>query len=154
VSSKRIPLGIKKIYTIREGSPTATVRYLLTGRGQEEYRFYLGVEANLTLLAGDDPQRYLLLGDGTRRAMGSPGEIPPTDGFSIVDEFSGFTVSFHLSRAAQIAGYGVQTASNSEGGLERTYQGTCIVCFFPVVLRADEEYGVEMTMTIAPFGGR
>lgn len=154
VDSKRVPLAIKKIYTMKEGSPSATVRYILAGRGRQECSFFFGIENNFTLLAGDDIQRYLLAGDDAKRPMNSQGEIQSTDDFSIVDEFSGFKVAFYLSRVARLAHYGVQTASNSEGGLERTYQGTCIVLLFPVVLRGGVEYEVELSMTASPFGKR
>ncbi len=154
IGSKRISLGIKKIYTMKEGSPSAAVRYVLVGREDKECSFFFGVENNFTLLAGDDPLRYLLAGDDSRRAMNSQGETQSADHFSIVDEFSGFKVEFHLSRAARLAYYGVQTASNSEGGLERTYQGTCIVSLFPVTLREGVEYEVELSMTVSSFGKR
>lgn len=151
VDSKTVPLGIKKIYTIRDGSPCLTVHYILTNRGQDECFFFFGVEGNYTLLAGDDPGRYLFT-DGKRHAMNSRGEIEGVEDFSIVDEFSGFRVASHHSRPARLTHYGVQTASNSEGGLERTYQGTCIVSLFPVALSAGGEYRIEIGMIVSPVG--
>jgi len=153
VDSKRIPLIIKKRYTIRNGSPSVTVQYRVANRGEHSCSFFFGVEGNYTLLAGDDPGRYLLAGDG-RWAMNSRGQVEGIDAYSIVDDAYGFRVSFGHSRQAQLIHYGVQTASNSEGGLERTYQGTCIVPLFPVTLSAGGEYEVEITMTISPAGGK
>lgn len=150
--SKRVPLAIKKIYTIRDGSPRVTVQYTLVNRGQDDCSFFLGVEGNYTLLAGDDPGRYLQLAGDQRRAMNSRGEFEEVEDFSIVDESYGFRVSFHHSRPAQVTHYGVQTASNSEGGLERTYQGTCLVSLFPVTLSAGGEYKVEIGMIVSPVG--
>jgi 4-alpha-glucanotransferase len=153
VDSKRVCLGIKKRYTIRNGSPSITVNYTLFNRGQDECSFFFGVESNYTLLAGDDPARYLLIGD-TRRPMNARGEDHGIDAFEISDEFSGFRVSFSLSRTARLSHFGVETASHSEGGLERTYQGTCIVCQFPVAVAGGGEYKVETTMTVTPVGGK
>jgi 4-alpha-glucanotransferase len=152
VDSKRIPLGIKKIYTIGDGSPSVTVRYTLANRGQDQCSFFFGVEGNYTLLAGDDPGRYLLFSGGERRAMNLSGEADAVEAFSIVDEFSGFRVLFRQSRTSRLIHYGVQTASNSEGGLERTYQGTCIVSLFPVALPPGGEYEVQIGMIASPVG--
>jgi alpha-amylase len=151
--SKTIPLGIKKRYTIKNGSPSITVRYTVANRGTDECSFTFGVEGNYTLLAGDDPGRYLTIGD-ERRAMNSRGGTDPIEVFSIVDEFSGFRISFRHSKKARLIHYGVETASNSEGGLERTYQGTSIVSLFPVTLAPGGEYDVEIGMTAVPVGGK
>jgi alpha-amylase len=150
VDSKRVCLGIKKRYTIQNGSPSVTVGYTLFNRGLETCSFSFGIESNYTLLAGDDPARYLLLPGDTRYPMNARGEEEGIDAFSIVDEFSGFRVSFRHSRPARLSRFGVETASNSEGGLERTYQGTCIVSQFPVVLSGGGEYHIETTMTVLP----
>ena len=84
--------------------------------------------------------------------MNARGQEEGIDAFSIVDEFSGFRVSFRHSRPARLSRFGVETASNSEGGLERTYQGTCIVSQFPVVLSGGGEYHIETAMTVLPVG--
>ncbi len=148
---KGVPLAVKKIYTIRDASPSITVRYTLSNTGPEDCSFFFGVEGNYTLLAGDDPGRYLLA-DDRRAAMNARGQIEGIEEFSIVDEAYGFRVSFRHCRPARLVHYGVQTASNSEGGLERTYQGTSIVSLFPVALAAGAHCDVEIIMTASPMG--
>ncbi len=110
--------------------------YELLNGSDEEVSFFFGTEVNFTLLGGSDPQRYIAFPGDRRAQMNEHGEAGAVTSFSLVNEYDHFRVDFSLSTPARLVYFGVETASNSEGGLERTYQGTCLIPLFPVTLPA------------------
>ncbi|MBI2495831.1 MAG: DUF1926 domain-containing protein [Candidatus Omnitrophica bacterium] len=66
------------------------------------------------------------------RYPGQAGELPHATEF-IVEE-PGVRVRLHLSidPPARLLHFPIETVSESEGGLERTYQGLCVVCLWTV----------------------
>jgi alpha-amylase len=88
-------------------------------------------EVALTLLAGDAPDRYYRapgheLPSDARRLI-SRGELPQGVPLELVDEWDKFHVRVVASPAAPLWRYPVETASQSEGGFERTYQASIVL---------------------------
>ena len=49
-----------------------------------------------------------------------------------------------LSQPARLWLFPVEALSNSEQGVERVYQGTCLAVFYPVELRPGQGWGVTL----------
>ncbi|MFI5290710.1 MAG: alpha-amylase/4-alpha-glucanotransferase domain-containing protein, partial [Polyangia bacterium] len=99
--------------------------YLVTAPG-EPFRVTFGCEVNLTLLAGDAPDRYYRIGgrELADRRLASRGE---TEGaLELVNEWDRFLVRLSSAPATSTWRYPLETASQSEGGFERTYQGSVL----------------------------
>ena len=58
--------------------------------------------------------------------LNKPVQAQDVAGLALVNERDGFTVRFTPSRAANIWCFPVETVSQSESGLERTYQGSSL----------------------------
>src|SRR5207247_5163974 len=91
--------------------------------GKASCRLRFGVELNLTLLAGDDPQRYYGWAGSGRSRMRERGCVAAIDKFSLVDAWHGFRVTLCLDRAGDVWYIPIETVSRSEEGFERIYQG-------------------------------
>ena len=89
-------------------------------------------ELTLTLLAGDATDRYFRVADAFTAALGdrrlaSSGELPPGADLRLVNEWDSFEVRVVPSPPTTLWRYPLETASQSEAGFERTYQGSVLV---------------------------
>jgi alpha-amylase len=62
--------------------------------------------------------------------MTQPGQQEEASRFTIVERDSGIEVALELEPAATLMHFPIETVSESEQGLERTYQGLCLVCLW------------------------
>ncbi|MBN1823602.1 MAG: DUF1926 domain-containing protein [Endomicrobiales bacterium] len=62
------------------------------------------------------------------------------------DEVNGLHLEVELGRASDFWVFPIETVSISEGGFERTYQGTVVLVVKKMVLKAAEEYVSEITV--------
>ncbi|MBI5816711.1 MAG: DUF1926 domain-containing protein [Nitrospinae bacterium] len=128
VSGARHPLTIRKVFSMNKKDAVLKADYTITNNGIVEVEALLGVEINLTLLAGDAADRYWT-GDGVKgkprlKEAGSNTQVKTA---GMRDEWAGFTVSVTSPEPFDAWRFPVETVSQSEGGFERTYQGSCIV---------------------------
>ena len=125
------PVTITKTYMIETKEPGISVAYALEAEGGQQTLFF-APEINLTLLGGDDPRRYLLCPVGEKTRLSQRVTARAVDGFSLVNEYDGFTVDVKTSQPVTLLAYGVETASRNEEGLERTYQGSALLPIFTI----------------------
>ncbi len=64
------------------------------------------------------------------RYLTVPQEHAQTARFSLEDPHAGVVLSLSMDRPARLLHFPIETVSESENGLERTYQGLCIVCLW------------------------
>lgn len=86
------------------------------------------------------PDAVWMDGEGGRRALHEPGELPSTAQVRIVEAHSGLTLALLPSARARVWGLPLYTISNSEGGYEKNYQGAMVVLHWPVTLRPGEAW--------------
>jgi 4-alpha-glucanotransferase len=99
--------------------------YRISGQGT----FTFGSEVNLTLLAGDAQDRYYRV-QGRElpdRRLASRGEVEAGHAIELVNEWDKFSVRVSATPATSTWRYPLETASQSEGGFERTYQASVIL---------------------------
>jgi alpha-amylase len=109
----------------------------------------------LTLLAGDAPDRYFRipgreLGRDERK-LASVGESPGTAPIELVNEWDKFLARVAAPTATALWRFPVETASQSEGGFERTYQASVIVPVWREVTLADgKPFEAKLTIEMVP----
>ena len=130
------PVVVEKRFAF--GSEGFSVSYRLQNEGRESLSFVFAPELNLNLLAGHAPDRYYLLPDGTRLPMDHRGEIDGLKKLQLVEEWGGFALTLQTGSPFQLWCYPIETVSNSEGGFERNFQGSCLLLRTPVALSAGE----------------
>ncbi len=147
-SVKGLSLAVKKVYTLWASQAELAVNYSFQNAqrpGQARgpaptinapRDYYWGVELNLTLLAGTDPKRYYrfpgrVVEDTLLNSTGILEDVAETH---LVDEWQGIEIRLEFKPAVRLWRFPIETISQSEEGLESTYQGSCLVALWPLAL--------------------
>ena len=131
-----IRLAVAKTYTFDPKEAVLEVTYSLHNKGQKSLECVWAVEHNFTLLAGDAPDRTYTSADSPikDRRLASEGVLQKIRTLGMKDEFFGFELQMLYSPAVELWRFPVATVSQSEGGFERVYQGSCIAACWQVRL--------------------
>ena len=105
---------IRKLVRVGTRRPTLECQYALDGLPVP----VVGLEFNLSLR---DP-RYLK----------TPGELRHATRFHVEESGLGVSLQVAIDPPATLFHFPIETISESEQGLERTYQGLCILCLWPL----------------------
>ncbi len=136
----KVPIDIYKRFLFHRDKAGMKVEYEIVNRSAAESSLWFGVEISLTLLAGNDPQRYFMfpgLKVGDRRMI-SHGVLPALESVHLRDESMGFQVSMDVVPAGQVWRFPLETISQSESGPEKTYQGTVLLFHWQFSLKPGE----------------
>jgi 4-alpha-glucanotransferase len=104
------------------------------------------VEWNLTLLAGDSPDRnYFVKGrDLLHPRLNSVGEETGVTEMGMRDGWLELEINFKAAHPAKFWRYPVETISQSEGGFEKVYQGSCLLLGWEVSLKPGEIFKTKV----------
>ena len=127
-----------------------SIKYSLKNLDSGDKLVWFGIEFNLTLLAGDAPDRYYSFPDKgiLKEKMNVKSELQKVSQVLLIDEYTGFRVKMEWPEAGILWRWPVETVSHSEGGAERTYQGSCIMPSWKLNFRPGEEKKLTLTITI------
>ncbi len=142
------PVYLRKTYEISGEKPEITCELSVTNRGREKVDFFLGVEWNITLLAADALDRYILV-NNEKYMMNQTGSNARVKKWSVTDEYFKLRAEFKTSVPAELLRYPIETVSQSEDGFESNYQGTCFIALFPASISAGETMVAEVAMTLS-----
>jgi alpha-amylase len=107
-------------------------------------------ELSLTLLAGDDAgRRYEADGlpGGTR--LNTRGALATSKIDLIDDAWQQLRLSLEAPGAAQLWRFPLETASQSEDGFERTYQGSVLAPIWPLTLAPNTTRELTFHLTVS-----
>jgi len=147
---RKIPLDVSKRFTFYRDQTRMEVGYEISNRGTAETLLWFGVELNLTLLAGNDPQRHFLF-PGLKvedRRLCSIGAIPELEQVRLRDETAGFELSVDLVPRGQLWRFPLETVSQGENGFQKMYQGTVLLFHWPFSLKAGEKMPLGITLSL------
>lgn len=150
LGSNRQPVELIKNLAFPENEASIHVRYELINQGDQTLQGLFGVEFNVSLLAGDAPDRYFVddTGEFSNKPLVTEGEALHRKYWGMRDEWSGIEISWSLDQAARTLFYPVETVSQSEDGFEKTYQGTCLWFLWDVALQPGEKTGWEVVWKV------
>lgn len=136
------PLQLVKDLRFSGGDFSLEAAYELQNQGDRELKFLFLAEWNLTLLAGDAPDRnYFVKGRTLAQSrLFSVGEEKGVEEMGMRDGWLNLEVGFQTEKPATFWRYPVETISQSEGGFERVYQGSCLILGWEVALRPGESF--------------
>lgn len=105
------------------------INYEINNNSNNQIDIWFGVEFNLTLLAGNAKDRYYVISgkDVANQLLNIKKELKSTKGIEVVDEYLGFKCVLNWTESDFLWRFPIETVSHSESGLERTYQGSCIM---------------------------
>ncbi len=135
------PVRLTKHLVIADQAARLTVDYRLEHLGELPLAGHLAVEFNVTLLAGEAPDRYFISPEGhlENPRVGGEGEAGPLQAWAMRDDWAGFEVRWGFSTPARLTWYPIETISQSEEGLEKNYQGTCLWFLWDLALKPATE---------------
>lgn len=132
------PFRVEKELEISEGEPRFTVLYRLTNAAPDTAAGLFASEWSLHLLGGGgDPQGYWEAGTRHGR-LDSTSQVHDVEHLTLGNRRLGIRLSLRTSPRVILWQYPLEAVSNSEGGLERTFQGTCTMVLVPFELRSGE----------------
>jgi len=134
-----LPVSITKTVSLLAGQSMVSLEYEITNLSEDKLEALLGVEFNFTLLASTSPDRQLLI-KGQKYLMNSSGMEEKIYEIKLVDEWKGLGVSLESEKEIKLFWYPIETVSQSEGGFERTYQGTSLLFGFKLDLKPKSKW--------------
>jgi len=119
-----------------DGSLGIGYRFINTGNAQVD-NLFTG-EWNINLLGGGHNEAAYYRVNG--RDMGDPhldssGEITDVERLILGNSYLGFELELEVERPLTIWRYPVESISNSEAGLEKVYQCSCLVMLLPISIK-------------------
>ena len=132
-----LPLGEEKL----------VIRYIIENKSRARLQTFFACEWNVNLLGGGgNPQAYYrIAGQQLENShFDSTGEVTNVDEFSIGNTWLRQEIDFTLSEPATLWRFSIDTITGSEGGFERTHQGSCFVLLWPLLLEAGQSWSVEI----------
>ncbi|HVM32650.1 MAG TPA: alpha-amylase/4-alpha-glucanotransferase domain-containing protein [bacterium] len=150
-----LPLRLTKKLSFTPGHFHLTADYRLENLGHRAVKFLFLSEWNLTLLAGDAPDRaYFVKGrDLSNRALNSMGLEEGVEEAGMTDGWLKLKVDFKSEPPAKFFRYPVETISQSEGGFERVYQGSCLLFGQEVSLAPRQVFETTLTTQLREAAG-
>lgn len=134
----RAPVTVQKRLTLGHEAAELTVHYSLTNHGDQPLRARFGVENNWGLEGGQDPLTFFtgLDPDGARCYPGQAGVAGDITQYSLISEIItvGARIDMHVSQAADVWWFPIETVTNSEAGYEANYQGTAVLTSWQIDL--------------------
>jgi alpha-amylase len=145
---------VEKTLSVRASRLLCRWRISLDPDGKKsprELRALFAPELSVTLLAGDDEARRYELptGDltGPSARMNSTGELEHLSLFWLKDDWSGFAIRVETTGAPKLWRFPLETVSQSEAGLERTYQGSVLCPVWKVHLKAGDVFETWLSLS-------
>ena len=149
LNGAKLPVAIIKAFSINSKDATITAQYEIVNLGNKPVNCKMGVEFNLTLLAGDADDRYWVIpGSGEKPRLKEMGKDVTIGAVGMRDEWAGFEVSLTSPEPFDTWRFPVETVSQSEAGFERTYQGSCIVILRKLELAPGDKDQFSITLSV------
>ena len=147
VNGQFLPLDVQKTVRLTPGGPDLTVDFIITNQSDTIVDLIFGSEWNLNLLAGGhNPDAYVEV-PGVQLAdafADSTGEYQDVREVRVGNRWLDLSVSFAFSHPCTLWRFPVDTVSNSEGGVETVYQGTCLLPHWQLHLGPGEAWNLRL----------
>ncbi|MBI4639385.1 MAG: DUF1926 domain-containing protein [Candidatus Tectomicrobia bacterium] len=150
ISIKGTPqtIEVEKTFSFSKEIASIEADYRLSNLAEIPLTVTFGVELNVTLLAGDAEDRYYLLDNASqeRLRLNSTGASDQTQMLKMVDEWSRTRLTLQLDPEAKLWRFPLETVSQSEGGFERTYQGSVLLPHWHITLEKGETVRLKLLL--------
>jgi len=142
-----VPFRVEKELMLAAGKDELAITYRLTNLGNIAARGTFGSEWNINLLGGGHSDQAYYEVPGIQlddEHLDSTGELPDIWELALGNRHLGIEVQLKLTQRAKLWRFPVEAICNSEGGLERVYQGSCILVILPFTLLPGESLHVRL----------
>ncbi|MBI4667543.1 MAG: DUF1926 domain-containing protein [Nitrospinae bacterium] len=149
VKGEHVPVTVVKKLSFNSKDAAIDVEYVVKNKGGAALDIIFGVELNLTLLAGDADDRYWVA-EGLK-SKPRLKDIMSHTGATMAgmrDDWAGFTVYAESKNPFDVWCFPVETVSQSEGGFERTYQGSCLFIHHRMAIKPGGRSGFSFSLKV------
>jgi hypothetical protein len=135
-------LVVRKNYEVGgdRARPWLTLAVSLENRADRRVDGRVGIEWNLMFLGGGGNPAAFTEVAGERLAHDSTGAASGVEEVAAGNTDVGCLLTTTVAPAADAWWFPIDTISNSEGGFERVYQGSCLTFSWPVTLAPGERF--------------
>ncbi len=143
------PIRVIKTILTYAGQSIININYEILNNSNKNLALWFGVEFNFGFLGGYSGDRYYVV-EGQKleeKNLASTG-IVTGKAIKIVDEWQGIVVLLDISEAQEIWRFPIETVSQSEGGFERTYQGSVLFPNIKFNIRPEEIKKFKIVISI------
>ncbi|MDD5038571.1 MAG: DUF1926 domain-containing protein [Dehalococcoidales bacterium] len=129
-----VPFEVKKEIFVESGKDELRINYQLTNRGDTVASGIFGSEWNINLLGGGHNEQAYYEVPGTvldDYHLDSTGAVKGIGELSLGNRYLGIRLDLAIEPHIALWRFPVETVSNSEAGLERLYQGSCLLLSVP-----------------------
>lgn len=147
---QQLPVSVEKSFSVNDSLMEIESAYSVRNRSKQDFDLWFGVEFSFTLLAGEDLLRYyhFPVNNGKKLFMNSKGDFLSIPAFEMKDEWDGFGLKFTMSPEAGVWMFPLETVSQSEEGLERTYQGSTLLIHWKAPFGHGDEQKRSIKLTL------
>jgi len=149
-SGQRTALQLCKQLSLAQGSGLIQAAYRLENLAKQPLEFVFGVSFNLTVLGPADPQVGLLCEKDGAMSLAQGSILPACREFTVFNRRENVNLTFGFSpRPCCVVQYPVETISQSESGIDHSYQATCLLPLWPVKLNASGLKRFKLSLTLS-----
>jgi len=145
-SSGSNELEIKKSFTLTKDRASLEITYDFTA-GADPVKTLWGTEQNFTLLTKDADDRLLNV-NGAEYKLNKTLSLNPVRGYKLIDGWQKMEFSVSVDKEMELWTFPVETVNQSEGGYERTYQGTSFTLLKALEIKAKTTVSVNIILEV------
>ena len=145
-------ITIKKRYEIEKENSILKVNYLIENKGQTSLLSIFAVETFFSMLSGYDENAvryYIPEVELKDKYMASYGEIKDIGEVIIKNYLEGFNITSKFTPEATVWRFPIETVSQSEAGMERTYQSSAVVPNWKLKLEPNQNFSAQISLKIS-----
>ncbi|MBI2853315.1 MAG: DUF1926 domain-containing protein [Chloroflexi bacterium] len=148
-----VPFEVSRTVVLETGQRVLNIVYRIRNLGNKVVSAVFGVEWNINLLGGghNDQAYYEVPGlslDDWR--LDSTGELPKLAHIIMGNRYLGIRLHLEVRPEAEVWRFPVETATNSEAGVEGLYQASCVLVRIPFTLAPQQETSTGMIWSQEP----
>ena len=147
-TQKTHSIRIVKQFHFRQDRPAFEVVYELSNRYRETMASRFAVEMNLNLDSARGRAQYLWINHHERVDLHKTGVHQSVMEVMLVDEDRPFQFVLYVRPAANVWHYPIETVRETAGGCESSFQGTCVIFWWPLALWGEEKMTIRITSSL------
>ena len=140
ISKESLPFEVQKTIELKAGEEKLEVSYQLKNTSDSSIKAIFGSEWNVNLLGGGHNEQayYKVAGFSLDDShLDSYGGLADIAKIVLGNRYLGIELELTATPKVKLWRFPVESISNSEGGIERLYQGSCLLALLPLNLSPD-----------------
>ncbi len=143
------PVTICKTYHIQRESGRVEYEVVAPEPFPGTVRMVFGIELNFIPPEAISKGQHLLINHDVQLGLADQKEVRDVESLILIDGPGKMKLIFGAAERFHLWTFPVETVSQSESGLERTYQGTSALLWRPLELRAEQKHKITLEFRLA-----